>query len=209
MEEHVRVSGWGPRRQDEATTSITLSGIPKDQQEKVEGVTFGQHWMTVRDGKLIFSPAREPLPSPVEDTELLPYWRRHDERQGLMKELVFDPEERSDSPSFMVKHLCGYNYTPENYKMNAKLLESYGFVCMRSARGNDGKFWENWYLPGAWAANGALKRMLEIRQRESNKKQNLEAEKRDETNKIVSFLCRHVSFGQLDVVTQRAAMIIE
>lgn len=209
MEERVRVSGWGGQRQGETTTSLTLSGIPKDQQERVEGVTFGQHWMTVRDGQLVFSPTREPLPSPIEDTEMLPFWRRHDERQGLLKEMVFDPEERYDSPSFMVKHLCGYHYTPESYQTNAKLLESYGFVCMRSPRGNDGRFWETWYLPGAWAAKGELKRMVDKKQREDDKKQDPNAERRDETKKVVSFLCRNVSFGQLDIVVQRAAMVIE
>src|ERR1051325_9199752 len=116
MEERVRVSGWGGQKQGETTTSMTLSGIPKDQQERIEGVTFGQHWMTVKDGRLVFSPTREPLPSPVEDTEMLPFWRRYDKRQTVMRELVFDPEEQHSSPSFMVKHLCGYYYTPESYR---------------------------------------------------------------------------------------------
>lgn len=209
MKERVRVSGWGGQKQGEATTSVTLSGIPKDHQERIEGVTFGQHWMTVKDGKLVFSPTREPLPSPAEDTEMLPFWRRHNERQGVMQELIFDPEERHDSPSFMVQHLCGYHYTPENYRTNAKLLESYGFVCMRSSRGDDGRFWETWYLPGVWAARGELRRLVEQKQREGDGKQDHAAKNRDETKRVISFLCRTVFFGQLDVVVQRAAMVLD
>ncbi len=202
MKEKVQISGWGDHGQNKSTTSITLSGIPKDQQEKVEGVTFGQYWMTVTDGKIVFSPAREPLPRPVEDEEMLPFWRRHKECQAVMHELVFDHEERNSLPSFMIKHLCGHNYTPENYRLNAEILEGYGFVCMRSPRGEDGRFWEMWYLPGTWAAKGDLAVEIEG-------KYDGVASKKKEIDDVVKFLCRNVSFGQLDVVIQRAAMSIE
>ncbi|OHA92163.1 MAG: hypothetical protein A3J09_01580 [Candidatus Zambryskibacteria bacterium RIFCSPLOWO2_02_FULL_51_21] len=203
-----RVCLTGTSRQG-GVGGVTLSGIPADLFEKVEGATFGQYWMTVKDGKLVFSPTREPLPNPVTDEEMLPFWRRRSERQGHLREMLFDPEERSDSPSFMVNSLCGYDYTPESYHTNAGLLESYGFVCMRSQRGEDGKFWETWYLPGAWAAKGELKRMVEKKQREGDKKQGHAAEKQNETKKVISFLCRNVSFGSLDVVVQRAAMMMD
>jgi hypothetical protein len=141
--------------------------------------------------------------------EMLPFWRRYEERQGVMQELIFDPDTRHDSPSFMVKHLCGYHYTHKGYLRNAQILESYGFVCMRSPRGNDGRFWETWYLPGAWAAKGKLKRMVENKQHEGDKKQDHAVKKKDETKRVISFLCSNVSFGQLDVVVQRAAMIMD
>lgn len=75
--------------------------------------------------------------------------------------------------------------------------------------GDDGKFWETWYLSGVWAAKGDLKGVVERRKLEGDKDQDRAVEKRKETNGVISFLCRKVSFGQLDVVVQRAAMVID
>ncbi|OGI90408.1 hypothetical protein A2911_00245 [Candidatus Nomurabacteria bacterium RIFCSPLOWO2_01_FULL_40_15] len=188
---------------------VTLSGIPEDLLEKVEGTTFGQYWMTIKDGKLVFSPTREPLPDPVADEEMLPFWRRYDERPGHLQEMLFDLERQIGSPSFIVSSLCGYHYTPEDYRRNAELLMSYGFVCMRSQRGADGKYWEQWHLSGAWAAKGELKETIEAWRRTGDKNRDLAKQTKDEIRKIISFLCRNVSFGSLDVVVQRAAMILD
>lgn len=206
MTERVRVSGWG--HSNGATISITISGVPEDRREHIEGTISGAYWMTANNGELAFSPTKEPLPDPVEDADMAPFWRRYEERQGLLKEMIFDPEERCDFPSFMVKHLCGYHYTPEDYRANAILLESYGFVCMRSQRGHDGKFWETWYLPGSWAAKGELEAAIKS-WKHSGKEQDSATAMSNETKNIVSFLCRRVSFGSLDVVVQRAAMVMD
>lgn len=55
-----------------------------------------------------------------------------------------------------VHHITGYA-GQEYYKGRADLLESAGFVCLRSEKGKDGKYWEVWYLPGAYAAEGPIK----------------------------------------------------
>jgi hypothetical protein len=103
------------------------------------------------------------------------------------------------SPSFVVQHLCGYHWTPENYAREAEKLAGWGFECLRSRRLPGGQFWELWYLPGLWAARGGL---------------------RDETDfpggtevakaaRAIRFLCKNASFGTLDVTAQRAAMTVE
>lgn len=208
MKGQVRISQRGGTDRDDTTTSVTISGIPKDQRERVEGAIRGQFWMTVNDGEIIFSPAREALPSPVEDAEMLPFWRRREERQMVMKEMIFDHEDRHDSPSFMVKHLCGYHYTPEDYTKNAQLLESYGFVCMRSQREDDGMYWETWYLPGAWASKGDLKDAVDEHRQKMKDETSFARLVKSETKKVISFICEKVSFGSLDVTSQRAAMMI-
>ena len=122
----------------------------------------------------------------------------------------FDPERKGIySPAFMVSHLCGYNYSEEGYRRNAGLLESYGFSCMRSQRGEDGKFWETWYLPGAWAAEGELKIAVLRQGAQSTHERGSLARQQEETSNVVSFLCANVSFGSLDVTAQRAAMTME
>jgi hypothetical protein len=100
------------------------------------------------------------------------------------------------SPSFMISHLCGHYYTKEGYKREADKLESYGFSCMRSRRGENGRFWENWYLPGVWCAKGDLAEKLKPI-KDSNEK----------TQEAIRFLMRNVSFGSMDMTQQRAAMV--
>lgn len=55
-----------------------------------------------------------------------------------------------------IQHVCGYDYSDDFYRENAKKLESYGFICCRSNRGSEGRFWEIWFLPGLWMAEGDL-----------------------------------------------------
>jgi len=188
---------------------VNLSGIPEDALGKVQGALAGHNWLTVKDGKIVFSSAYEPLPNPVLDKEMLPFWRRNTDRGVHIQHTLFDTENLQHcSPSFMVANLCGYQYTEEGYRHNAILLRSYGFECMRSQRGDDGRYWENWYLPGAWAAEGDLKEAL--RDDKSAKSEVPLTQKTSrETSKIVEFLCRYVSFGTLDVVVQRAAMVTD
>jgi hypothetical protein len=99
-------------------------------------------------------------------------------------------------PSIIIQHLCGYHYTPENYKRQAEYLESLGFECLRSRRGADARYHELWLLSGLWSAKGGLKESLGNGGSYGNK----------ELNKAVKFLCRNASFGTLDVSFQRAAM---
>ncbi len=101
---------------------------------------------------------------------MLPFWRKlpDDEkaRKSVIKGIDFDAEAMKNvfSASIIIQHLCGYNYSPENYKSQANRLESYGFTIMRSKREADGKFWEIWFLAGLWCAEGELKeRMKEKR----------------------------------------------
>lgn len=203
MSDRIRIS-----MTDQTGGRLTLSGIPESAFETIEGVLNGQQWMMVEKGQPRFWPAREPLPDPIKDDEMLPYWQHDTQRQYTLRGVTFDEERRYDTPSFMVSHLCGYNYTPERYREQAELLASYGFVCMRSRRGADGRFWETWYLPGAWAAAGALEECVEGLKALPPIEDHAERSRR-ETDTVVTFLCRNASFGSLDVVVQRAAMALD
>lgn len=56
--------------------------------------------------------------------------------------------------------MCGYGYTKDRYKVEVGKLESWGFECCRSRRGDNGKFWELWFLPYLRAAEGDLLRAM-------------------------------------------------
>lgn len=190
---------------------ITFSGIPKDSSDHMQGVTMGHYWMGVVGGQITFVSTREALPEPAADEEMLPFWRPFSTGgtfQLEMKELISEPEARNDSPSFMINHLCGYNYTPDDFKKYAALLTSYGFACMRSQRGDDGKFWETWYLPGTWAAKGDLRIAIDQHVKHANVTDYL-LRAREETKALIEYVRYHVVFGSLDICHQRLAMVLD
>jgi hypothetical protein len=196
-ERRVRISST-QRKPDES--SISLTGLTPQEAERTEGMIHGQWWVRGKDGRLEFHPTRESPPDPTED-DMLPEWRNP--RQGadipeLQMELLDSEREwDSQSSSIIIQHLCGYNYSPEGYKRNAEGLERCGFFCMRSRRGDDGRFWEVWFLPGLWAAKGplneAIRRVLKDKQMEA----------------ALKFIPTYVSFGTLDIAVQRMCQVLD
>ena len=206
MQARIRTSSTRFPTSDGIDGQMTITGLTRTEVERVEAVVRGQSWFrTTEDGRLEFQPTMNPLPGPADDEQMMPYWSPADTRSDRKKEktrrrlvqvdLDFNAEvDRFFSPSFTIQHLCGYSYSPENYRRQADLLESWGFECLRSRRGENGQFWEMWYLPSLICAEGELKKVVgDIRGVEA-------------ADKAVSFLCRKAQFGTLDLLTQRAAM---
>lgn len=193
-EKRARINGWGPG-------SVTFEGLTEDERNKMEGVVRGHAWVTgEKEGRLKFVDTREKLPSPEDDDEMLPFWRKpqNGERVQVKLENLSEESLKHSSPSIFIQHLCGYNYTPENYRHVARELEAYGFECMRSRRGLDGRFWEGWFLPALFFATGALEKAIKDKKTKGS-----------EIDKAVRFLCEHSSFGTLDVCVQRACMVAD
>lgn len=181
-------------------SGISLTGLTLQEAELAEGMVRGQWWMRCADGRLEFAPTREPVPAPIEDV-MLPEWRKPREGDGteqFQMELL-DSERKWDgqSASIIIQHLCGYSYSAEGYKRNASFLERCGFACLRSRRGDDGRFWEVWFLPSLWAAKGPLKDAL------------CRLPKEEQMEAVLSFLPRNVSFGTLDIAVQRMCQVID
>lgn len=180
---------------------VDITGLAEGEREAIEGALNGHYWITVRDGRIQKVHARETPLSEV-DEGMLPFWRAFDEkREGLQLKLVeFEPIKDGNSPAIFIQSLCGYNYTPETYRHDAAVLEEYGFICMRSRRGEDGRYWELWYLPGLWSAKGRLKEAI-------GKGRDSEMKKLERAlNFFQSRQCK-MTFGTLDVTTQRLAMV--
>lgn len=172
---------------------VTLGVDP----DKMNGVLAGAAWFGVTGGEPEFRSRFQELPKPVPDEAMLPFW----DGLGHSYKLIDVPVD-SSQPSLEIGHLCGYDYTPERYKAEAERLTEYGFVCLRSKRGADGKYWETWKLHGYWAAKGDLAHYLEqpaIR----------DAAPADKLEHVTSWLCRYSSFGTLDVSWQVCAMTMD
>ncbi|MFA5962052.1 MAG: hypothetical protein WC848_05200 [Parcubacteria group bacterium] len=176
---------------------LALGNLTEEEQENIRCMVRNHFWVTVTDGRLEVIRRREDVPGPTEDTDMLPFWRRAS--PGNQQLQLFPVEmEKYIMPSIIIHAPCGYNYSPENYEIEAEKLTSYGFICLRSRRGEDARFWELWYLPSLWSAEGRLKEYL-----------NLRVDQKGSIKKAVSFLCRNASFGSLDLAWQRAAMELE
>lgn len=59
--------------------------------------------------------------------------------------------------AIFVQHIQGYD--SGSYETRARRMRKAGFVRLRSRKGRDGKYWEIWYLCGAWAAKGEIANM--------------------------------------------------
>lgn len=187
-EKRVQITGYSGQNQE-----VTLRGVPR---EPMQGVVTGCQWFGVTDGKPEFIPRYEPLPEKEEDEQLLPFFG-----PGHAYKAIDFMSVGHGFPSITIQSLCGYNYTPENYKRTARLLEMWGFACCRSKRGDDGKFWELWWLSGDWAMRGSLRDFF------GGLEKDLDNDAK--WTKVVNWLCRHSSFGSLDICCQRAAMVLD
>lgn len=186
-------------------SQITIKNLRPEELEMLQGMLKGMHWVAIDNGRITISPRFEPLPSPIVDEKMMPFWRRHEfPDDGKLQVSIFDPERFKNNygASIQIQSLCGYNYSKENYQHEAKKLISWGFDCLRSKREEDGRFREIWYLPGIWAAKGTLAETL------AEKKQKMkEYTPQERLQDVVSFLCVNSQFGSLDVTVQRAAMV--
>jgi hypothetical protein len=192
--------------------AIEISELSAEEKEKFEGMVNGMWWVRGVEGVPVFSPAFEKIPSPVEDPKMAEFWPRKEKNQSSYSQVAFrDKEEyKYNSPGITIQHLCGYYYTPEKYALEAEKLRSYGFSCLRSPRDREGRYHEHWYLGGFYSAQGDLDWHI-VRIKQDQEKDKMPADERDTdlTEKVVRFLCKNVSFGTLDLVTQRAAMVMD
>lgn len=189
---------------------VTIGELTSEEMESMEAFTLGSCWIRIsEDGRLERRERFAELPDPTEDPYQPPKWihlidwaKEAPFLSNPTPPLPEEPDPKHNAPGFIIEHLCGYNNTP--YEYEARKLQSYGFECLRSRRGPDGRFWELWYLPQLFFAKGDLKEEIDLKSSEHP-----QASEADKINTVVNFLCSHVSFGTLDVCYQRAAMVID
>lgn len=179
---------------------ISVENLTKEELDKLRAsLLSGAYYAKGENGRIVFVPTYEKLPDPIKDEKMLPFWREHEGEKVYQAEMfeAMHSKESVYSPSITIRSLCGYHYTPAFYKEIAEKLESYGFEVLRSQRGDDFRYTELWILSGLWAAKGDLKEVIK----------NFKGE--EQLKKTLKFLRRNVSFGSLDVSTQRMAMVME
>ncbi len=203
----------GARSFGQGSNSIEITGLTQEEADQLLSAIQGLSWFKVEEGRLKTSSCHLPLPDPTQDEQMLPFWRQfsHHQLQSEFLEKVF--EEMSDDviymPHFTIQSLCGYDYTPENYMKESEKLTSYGFIQMRSRRGEDGGYCELWYLPGVWCAKGELKEVVDGITSKAKTWEDPHGKRKDKEcfRAVLEFLRRKASFGTLDVSIQRMCQV--
>ncbi len=201
--DRVRIHSISQDRRIGYGEMVTVSGMTKNEVEQLRDFPTGHFWIRAdEDGRLVFSPTFRTPPAPIFDEQTQPHWPRITEQNRAVQiDLIsMEASQPHDSPSITIRGLCAYQYTPANYQEQAGLLESYGFECLRSRRGRDGRYIEIWYLPGLWAAEGDL--ALSICEGEDVKDRLKDS--KEKLDRAIRFLCHHTRFGSLDACIQRA-----
>jgi len=143
---------------------VKISGLSQEEVNIILGAVSETCYIGFKDNTLEVVKKFKDLPEPIDDPLMFPFWRKprieETAQQEIFEEFIFEKTSEHESPSISICSLCGYYYTPETYKTYGERLISYGFVCLRSKRSKDAKFWETWYLPSLWFAAGDLKDTL-------------------------------------------------
>ena len=183
--------------------SITLSGT-KTEINQVRQMMNGMVWLTKNaNNKTEVTDRFKSLPEPIDDPFVPPQWQSDAGLGDIPAKWApeirdFVPEGYGWAmPHFYMSHIM-------NPKSSIPKLQDWGFECMRSRRGEDGKFWETWYLPGDWAAKGDLKRFIDSLTIPGIQAKDMAWEMK--TKAICEWLSRRVVFGTLDVSIQRMAL---
>lgn len=178
---------------------IELAGLTPKELEAVEAFLAGTSYVRCINGRLHAYKTHEPLPRPEEDPLIGPHWRN----TGEPKVWGGIPSgEGWHSPGIIITGL-GAGLSPDGFgnqeaERNQALVESFGFDCLRSRRGDDGKYWEQWVLHFLEAAKGDLLAHLNALPRDAKWHQRAES--------AADFIAKQVRFGSLDIVIQRWAL---
>ncbi len=202
----------GSSRSQNGPCRIGITGLTAAEFASVESALLGVTWVRVVEGRMQAAPAKLPLPDPTADLLMTPHWsgdREHDwlgqpEITRTRNVREFDKASNC-SASILIHGITAAVSNPKErdsyYVASANKLESWGFECMRSRRGKDGRFWELWYLPGLYASKGELAKAIE-----PAKESGVAAE----VKASVRFLMNcSVPWGSVDVCCQRAAITFD
>ena len=171
---------------------ITLSGT-EEEINKIRAMLLGTVWITGWGEGKIKTVDKYDQVTHFDDPLIPPQWQSEfgSVPPKWAETLTDDDKTGWHSPNFYIKHLFGEN------KAYAK-VQSWGFECMRSRRGEDGKFWEAWYLPGDWAAKGELAKYIATL--------GPKIEWHEKTRLICHWIAERVCFGSMEVAVQRMAL---
>lgn len=136
------------------TTAITIEADSVENLAEFEAMLGSHRWIRQNEeGELESAPAHRDPPI-VYDKDIDPIWSDKPVEIRCLRD-VKEKDKMWEHRSFYIQSIGGYGGRRGE---KAQKLVFNGFVPLRSKRSmRDGKCWEVWYLPGAWAAEGELR----------------------------------------------------
>lgn len=159
------------------TTAITIEANKEENLEEFEAMLGSHKWIRQNEyGELETAPAHRNPPI-LYDKMIDHIWDGKPAKIRQLREAEEKHKEVFRDRSFYVQHIAGYS---GGFSEKAQRMYINGFVPLRSKRSTkDGKCWEIWYLPGAWAAEGELRGKTE--------------------EQILSWLCEEIGPGNTEL----------
>ena len=154
---------------EDGSHEITING-EKDAVVQLAGaLQYGVKWIRMlASGEIETSDVYMRPPAPTDDPQMQNIWQFDPLPKDIPVQLTlrYDDPEMRDPKNEWSKHnreiflqsIQGYA-GQEAYIARAKRLAEAGFTCLRSRRGDDGKYWEMWYLPYPCGGRGPIKDM--------------------------------------------------
>lgn len=173
-----------------------IANLTELEGKALEAFLNGSSWIRCIDGRLAAVSAYHQPPEPEDDPLMVGHW---DQSNSTLKLTGEFPANRCGA-SIVISHLGAGLSTERERRANTRLAKSMGFTCLRSQRGEDGKYWETWNLFGIWMAKGILKTFCD------ELPKNIEFDER--VQRMAHFIAvgASLSFGSLDVTVQRWAL---
>ncbi len=173
---------------------MTITGLTAKEFQAVQQFLQGTSWIRCVDGRLAACEAHNTLPEPEDDPLLSEHWKA-----GATLKTFGEVPEVWDARIMI--HAVGAGARLKRDAQNSiKIAWQMGFECMRSKRGDDGKFWEVWILHGTWQAKGILKDFKDSLEKTLSVRQRVDA--------MAEFIAQRsgLRFGSMDVLVQTWAL---
>lgn len=192
------MSGGNPPR-------IEFGGLTAKELEAFRSFENGASYLRVIDGRLHAYHVHEELPGPEEDPLIGPHWPANGEvkQYGGPK-----PGEGWHSPGIIITAVGAGRSSDEDRVQSQRTLTECGFDCLRSPRGEDGRYWEQWVLHYMLAAKGPLAAALKEWRARAKKGDYNQVNWWAEVEEAARIITRdlHVHYGSLDITIQRWAL---
>lgn len=161
------------------TTAITLEAGEGEDLADFETMLGSHKWIRQNEYEELESAPAHIDPPILFDKDIDPIWHGKPATIRQLREAEKKDINVYTHRSFYVQHIAGYD--GDRFRKAQKLVLC-GFSVLRSKRGINGKCWEIWYLPGAWAAEGELRNKSE--------------------DKILDWLIHEIRLGTIDLSGQ-------
>lgn len=188
----IRLGSYGSDRGGECF--VTLQGLTKAEGEWFRRMMSEDAFIGMHDGRMQVYQKHEDLPSPADDPVVFDSFKPGGHVEHV---IAGDPGDIRFRSIWL--HAVGCGCDNKEAIRQRRQVEEWGFECMRSRRGESGKYWEVWMLYGITGAQGLLKKAIDDMK-------DAGVDFKVMGDKLVHWIAHRCRFGSIDITCQRLAV---